>query len=74
VEDRAEPEQKAGELSQVVDLERRQKRMEVGKARSVVTLEEIAMRRGYSPHWVRRMCAVKGIKFQSEGGEINART
>lgn len=67
VEERAEPEQREGNLAEVLDLERRQKRIEVGKARDVVTLEEIAMRRGYSPHWVRRMCQVKGIKFGFEG-------
>jgi len=66
-EERAAPEQKDGELSQIIDLERKQKKIEVGRARSVVTLEEIAMRRGYSPHWVRRMCSVKGIKFGFEG-------
>ncbi|MDR3561233.1 MAG: DEAD/DEAH box helicase [Negativicutes bacterium] len=63
VEDRAEPEQKAGQLSEVLDVERRQKKIEVGKAKDVVTLEQIAMQRGYSPHWCRRMCEVKGIKF-----------
>ncbi len=73
-EERADPEQKDGELSQVIDLERKQKKIEVGRARSVITLEEIAMRRGYSPHWVRRMCSVKGIKFGFEGGTANAGT
>lgn len=63
VEERADLEQKEGQLSEVVDLERKQKRIEVGRARDVVTLEQIAIQRGYSPHWCRRMCQIKGIPF-----------
>jgi len=70
VEDRADPEQKAGQLSEVINLERKAKRQEVGKARSVVTLEQIAMQRGYSPRWVKKMCEVKGIEFGVKPGGV----
>lgn len=63
VEERAEPEQKKGELSEVIDIERLEKRREVGRARNVQTLEEIAMKRGYSPFWVKKQCEVKQIPF-----------
>jgi superfamily II DNA or RNA helicase len=65
---KAEPEQRAGELAEVIELEKRQRKEEVRKARNVVTLEQIAIQRGYSPHWVRKMCEVKNIPF---GGVSN---
>lgn len=61
--DRAAPEQRAGELVEVIELEKRQRKEEVRRARNVVTLEQIAMQRGYSPHWVRKQCELKRIPF-----------
>lgn len=55
--------EKAGELTEILELQKKQKKMEVGKARNVVTLEQIAMDRGYSPRWVQKMCDVKNIPF-----------
>lgn len=65
-EERAEPEQRAGELAEIVELEKKKLRQEVGRARDVVTLEQIAMQRGYSPHWVRHQCEYKKIPFGQE--------
>ncbi len=67
-EERAEPEQRAGELAEIVELEKKKLRQEVGRARDVVTLEQIAMQRGYSPHWVRHQCEFKKIPFV---GKVN---
>lgn len=64
VEQRAEIEQVGGELAQVVDIERQKRRQEVGRARSVEELEQIAIARGYSFHWIRKMCEVKHIPMR----------
>ena len=64
VEQRAEIEQVKGELTQVIDIERQKRRQEVGRARSVAELEQIAIARGYSFHWVRKMCEVKHIPMR----------
>ena len=63
IAERAEIEQKAGELAEVLDIERKQKKQEVGKARTVPDLEAIAIQRGYAPGWVRKMCELKRIPF-----------
>jgi len=63
IAEREGPDEKAGELAQVLELEKLRKRQEVGRARDVMTLEEIAMRRGYSPRWVQKQCELKNIVF-----------
>jgi superfamily II DNA or RNA helicase len=65
VAEKAEPEEKAGELTEILEIQKKEKKMEVGRARNVVTLEQIAMQRGYSPRWVKKMCEVKNIPFGS---------
>lgn len=65
-EERDGPEQRAGELAEIIELEKKKQRMEVGKARNVVTLEQIAMQRGYSPMWVKKQCEIKNIPFREE--------
>ncbi|MCX7779631.1 MAG: DEAD/DEAH box helicase [Negativicutes bacterium] len=62
------PKQRAGELAEVIELEKRKRKEEVRQARNVVTLEQIAMQRGYSPHWVRKMCELKRIPFGAGSG------
>lgn len=56
------PEQKKGELIKIEEIERKIKRQEVGKARSIKELEMIAIKRGYSMRWVSRMAKIKGIR------------
>lgn len=55
------PVQRKGELIEIEELERKQKRQEVGKARTIAELERIAIARGYSLRWVQKMAVVKGI-------------
>ena len=69
VAERSGPKERKGELTEVVDLERMQKRIEVGRAKNVQSLEQIAMRRGYAPGWVIKLCDAKKIPF----GESEAR-
>jgi DNA repair protein RadD len=57
-------EEKAGELTEILELQKKEKKQEVGRARNVVSLEQIAMQRGYAPGWIRKMCQVKGIPFK----------
>lgn len=63
VAEKAEIDERAGELAEIIDVQKKEKKMEVGRARNVVTLEQIAMQRGYSPRWVKKMCEVKKIPF-----------
>ena len=63
IEARAEIEQVQGELAEVIDLERKKRKQEIGRARSVAELEQIAIRQGYKPGWVRKMCELKHIPF-----------
>ncbi|HMM20608.1 MAG TPA: DEAD/DEAH box helicase [Selenomonadales bacterium] len=60
-EERAEPEQRAGELAEILELEKKRLRQEIGRARDVVTLEQIAMQRGYRPGWILKQCELKNI-------------
>lgn len=71
IEERAELEQKKGELSEVISIEKLERKQAIKKARNVTTLEEIAMKAGYSPFWVKRMCDLKRIPF---GGMAVERT
>lgn len=63
VAEREEPERKDGGLAEIIELEKKKKKEEVKKAKDVVTLEQIAMQRGYAPGWVRKMCELKRIRF-----------
>lgn len=63
VAERGGPDEKAGELAEVLELEKLRKKQEVGRARDIVTLEQIAMARGYSPKWVAKQCEIKNIAF-----------
>lgn len=61
------PNQRDGELSKVEELEilaKKNKRMEVGRARTVAELEKIAIKRGYAFGWVRHMAQIKGIRYE----------
>ncbi len=51
----------AGELEQVTAIHR-QKRIEVGRARTIKDLVKIAQERGYATGWVWQMARVKGIR------------
>ena len=60
-------EEKSGELTEILEIQKKEKRQEVGRARNVVTLEQIAMQRGYSPRWVQKQCEIKNIPFSGGG-------
>jgi len=64
IAEREELEQRDGELAEVIELEKAQRKEEVRKARDVISLEQIAMKRGYSPHWVRKQCEFRHIPFR----------
>lgn len=59
--------EKAGELTEILEIQKKEKKQEVGRARNVVSLEQIAMQRGYNPNWVKKMCEVKNIPFSNGG-------
>jgi len=63
VEERTGPEQRAGELAEIIEIEKKKKKEEVRKARNVIDLEQIAMARGYRPGWVTKQCELKRIPF-----------
>ncbi len=63
VEQQAEIKQRDGELAEVIQIEKKKRKEEIRKARNVVTLEQIALARGYNPNWVRKMCELKKIPF-----------
>lgn len=67
------PEEQNGKLIKVEDVERKTKRQEVGRAKTVEDLERIAISRGYSLRWVSHMAKAKGIRRNQEDG-INVRT
>ena len=50
-----------GNLLKIDAVKRKMKRQEVGKARTVAELENIAINRGYSMRWVSRMADIKHI-------------
>lgn len=60
-EDRSEPIKREGELVKIDELERKRRRQEVGQARNIVDLEQIALRRGYSLRWITKMAEIKKI-------------
>lgn len=55
---RKPPKEVAGELQRI---EKREKRQEVGRARSIDDLRQIAKERGYKAGWVWRMAQLKGL-------------
>lgn len=64
--------EKEGELVKIEELRRKKKRQEVGRARTVAELEEIARKRGYSMRWVSRMADIKHIERGAvENGKQN---
>jgi hypothetical protein len=58
------PDEQAGKLLKIEDVERKAKRREVGMARTIDDLEKIAIQRGYSMRWVSRMADIKHIRRQ----------
>lgn len=60
------PKEEAGKLLKIEDVERKARRQEIGRARTVKELERIAIQRGYSLRWVIKQCELKNIPF---GGE-----
>lgn len=62
------PKEKAGTLTKIEDVERKAKRQEVGKARTVEELENIAIHRGYSMRWVMHIARAKGIPMRRRTG------
>lgn len=52
-----------GELSEVdIEMAKKQKNMEVGRARTLADLQAIAKQRGYKSGWTRIVAAKKGIR------------
>ena len=51
-----------GELEEVEAVKRKEKRMEVGQARTYEDLARIARDRGYNPYWAKLMAQKKGIR------------
>jgi|GEM_PF-2288592 len=64
-------EEKAGELTEILEIQKKEKKQEVGRARNVVSLEQIAMARGYNPNWVKKMCEVRNIPFGGGSDVMN---
>jgi len=58
------PDEQAGKLLKIEDVERKAKRREVGMARTLEDLEQIAIKRGYSMRWVSHMAEAKHIRHQ----------
>lgn len=51
-----------GTLKKIEAIQRKERRQEVGRARSVSDLTAIALRRGYSMRWVSRMADIKRLR------------
>ena len=63
------PHTRDGELVKVEAVEtleedKKRKRMEVGRARTIQELERIAIKRGYSFGWVGYMARIKGLRYE----------
>ncbi len=54
--------QRKGELVAIEELERKERRREVGRAKNICDLEEIAIKRGYKLGWIHKMAKIKNIK------------
>ena len=57
-----EQERKA-ELERITEIKRKEKRQEVGRAKTKKDLEIIANERGYDKKWVWVQCKIKGIRY-----------
>ena len=62
-----EPTAAKGTLVKISEVERKERRMEVGRARTVEELERIARQRGYSMRWVSKQIEIKHIRRMSHG-------
>lgn len=62
--ERSEPEQRKGELVKIDELERKRRRQEVGRARNITDLEQIALKRGYSLRWISKIAGIKNIPME----------
>lgn len=51
------------ELERITAENRKRKRMEAGRARTLEDLQRIAKERGYAKPWVYVQCKIKGIKI-----------
>ncbi len=60
------PKEEDGHLLKIEDVERKARKQEIGRARTVKELERIAIKRGYSFRWIIKMCEIKNIPL----GEI----
>ncbi|CCO08251.1 DEAD/DEAH box helicase [Desulforamulus hydrothermalis] len=60
--ERAEPEQKKGELVKIDEIERQRRKQEIRQAKNITDLEQIALRRGYKLGWINKMAELKRIK------------
>jgi DNA repair protein RadD len=58
------PKEEAGKLLKIEEVERKAKRQEVGRARTKIELEQIAIKRGYSLRWVIKQCELKKIPIK----------
>lgn len=54
--------EKSGELQELTKVEKAKKRMEVGMARTVEELKQIAIQRGYKAGWVYLQAKLKGLR------------
>ena len=50
-----------GELDEIKNLQKKNKRMEIGKARTIKDLETIAEKNGYKRGWIYKQMQIKGI-------------
>lgn len=55
-------EERSGNLQELTKVEKAKKRMEVGMARTVEELKQIAIQRGYKPGWVYLQAKLKGLR------------
>lgn len=67
IEVRAEIEQQEGQLAEVLAVEKMKRKEEVRRCRSVDDFERVAMQRGFSPFWVKKMCELRHIPFRRGG-------
>lgn len=69
--DRDEPAKRKGDLVKIDELERKRRRQEVGKARNITDLEQIALKRGYKLGWITKMAEIKKLPTEEAENERN---